>query len=195
MIIRPYVIEVLGTPEAGKTTVIKDLILSLSKKEYIVQYVRESAEITPKQLSNGSVEAQIWMKLHTAQEIFLATKSNVDIVLVDRGIIDTLFWDYLYFKKGELSHTQLDANIKFFQELNFLPNLAIILTTTAEEAIARRGGEGRIVTRKFIEDYNSSLLDFCKNISVSNVIYDTTNKEPKDVLLYIEHLIEQRCCI
>lgn len=174
MIIRPYVIEVLGTPEAGKTTVIKDLILSLSKKEYIVQYVRESAEITPKQLSNGSVEAQIWMKLHTAQEIFLATKSNVDIVLVDRGIIDTLFWDYLYFKKGELSHTQLDANIKFFQELNFLR---------------------RIVTRKFIEDYNSSLLDFCKNISVSNVIYDTTNKEPKDVLLYIEHLIEQRCCI
>ena len=192
MIIRPYVVEFLGTPEAGKTTTIKRILNSFSKKEYIVQYIRESAEITPKQFQNGSIEAQIWMQFHTAQNICISLKSNADIILIDRGIIDTLFWSYLYFLNGDLSRKQLESIANFFFDLNFIPNLAIILTTTGKEAIARKGREGKIVTEQFVDYFNASLNYFCDFLPVSTYIYDTTNKDSTFVSSHFEHLIESR---
>jgi len=42
---RPFIVEFLGTPEAGKTTSVKMLRRSLEEKGYKVGLVRESAEI------------------------------------------------------------------------------------------------------------------------------------------------------
>lgn len=40
---RPFIVEFLGTPEAGKTTSVKMLRRSLEEKGYKVGLVRESA--------------------------------------------------------------------------------------------------------------------------------------------------------
>ena len=88
------------------------------------------------------------MRLHTAQSLLQSYASNADITIADRGIIDTLFWDYLFFLQGKLSKSQCDTVNNFFTSLGYLPDFVIILTTSAEEAIARRGGEGRIVTKE-----------------------------------------------
>ena len=65
----PFMIEFIGTPEAGKTTTIhrlKDLLLT---QKYSVNLVRESAEIVPTSFPKGSTEAHFWMRLTTARSI------------------------------------------------------------------------------------------------------------------------------
>jgi thymidylate kinase len=190
MNIRPYFVEVLGTPEAGKTTTIKEVTASLSNKGIAVKYIQESAEIVPVEFVKGSIEAHLWMRLHTLQQILLASISNAEIVIVDRGILDTLFWDSLFFQTGKLSKSQLDSANNFFESFSFMPNLAIILTASPEEAIIRRGGEGRIVTKKFIENFNTALKTFCKEeISIPKVEIDTTMMSVKSVFESVENAI------
>ena len=189
---RPYRVEVLGTPEAGKTTTIKEVISSLGYKGYNVNYVRESAEVVPDEFAKGGIEAHIWMRLHTAQSLLQSYVSDADIVIADRGIIDTLFWDHLYYLQGKLSKSQRDAVNNFFKSLGYLPDFVIIFTTSAEVAIARRGGEGRIVTKKFVEHYNSTLETFCKEcISIPKYEIDTTNMPVSDVITQVESTILQ----
>ena len=192
MNLRPYRVEVLGTPEAGKTTTIKEVISSLDSKGYNVNYVRESAEVVPSEFAKGSVDAHIWMRLHTAQALLHSYASSADIIIADRGTIDTFFWNHLYFLEGKLSKSQCDAINNFFKSLGYLPDFVIIFTTSAEEAIARRGGEGRIVTKEFIEHYNSTLETFCeKCISVPKYEIDTTHMSIGDVIEQVENAILQ----
>lgn len=49
---RPFIVEFVGTPEAGKTTSVKMLRRSLEEKGYKVGLVRESAEIVPDMFKN-----------------------------------------------------------------------------------------------------------------------------------------------
>lgn len=193
MNMRPYFIEMLGTPEAGKTTTIKEVISSLNSKGYKVKYIRESAEIVPTDFSKGSIEAHIWMRLHTAQEILLSYFSSSDIVIIDRGILDTMFWDCLFFKQGKLTEEQLSSIDNFFKNFGFMPDFVIILSTSPEEAIQRRGGEGRVVTKKFIENFNTDLKSFSeKRIAIPKFEIDTTNMSIETVSTQVENAILQR---
>lgn len=192
MNLRPYRVEVLGTPEAGKTTTIKEVISSLGHKGYNVKYVQESAEVVPSEFTKGSIDAHIWMRLHTAQSLLQSAVSGADIVIADRGIVDTLFWDHLFFLQGKLSKSQRDIVNSFFESLGYLPDFVIIFTTSAEEAIARRGGEGRIVTKEFVKHYNSNLETFCKeSISIPKYEIDTTNLSVSEVKSRVENAILQ----
>lgn len=100
---RPFIVEFVGTPEAGKTTSVKMLRRSLEEKGYKVGLVRESAEIVPDMFKTGSSKGNIWMTLKTAQKLYEEINNVRDIVLVDRGIVDSLSWNYLYAKRGEFS--------------------------------------------------------------------------------------------
>lgn len=190
MTIRPYVIELLGTPEAGKTTAIKSLYDSLAQKGYTVRYIRESAEILPKDFIKGSVEAHIWMRLNTAQDILHSINCNVDIILVDRGIYDTLFWNNLFLERRQLSQEEHCICQAFFKALKLYPDLVILLSTTPDEAIKRRGGEGRIVTKEFIENYNKMLFEFWDGISANKFSLNTTMLSRNEVSEILEKIIE-----
>lgn len=188
---RPYMVEILGTPEAGKTTAIKELIHFLSKKGYKIYYVQESAEIVPKEFKKGSKEAHVWMRLNTARNMMFAKECNVDIVLIDRGTWDTLFWNSIFYEKGEMSKEELNVTNEFFKCIHIFPQLIFILKTEVEEVISRKGGEGRIVTREFIKNYNDRLMQFQKGIFPSPVIIDTTQKSKDEVSQYMENIILQ----
>lgn len=189
---RPYFVEVLGTPEAGKTTAIKEASLTLKNKGYKIGNIQESAEVVPPQLPKASLDAHFWMRMHTSENLLAAFYSNNDIILADRGIMDTLFWNYLYFCEGRLTQTQLDASNTFFSDFQLLPKTVILLYTTPEESIRRRGGEGRIVTKQFISRFNQLLMDYCGSLKVPLFQLDTTNV-PKDIVSdYITNVIERQ---
>lgn len=175
MNMQPYFVEILGTPESGKTTAIKEVISSLTNKGNKVLYIQESAEVVPTQFPKASMEAHLWMRLLTAQSILVSTFSKADIVIADRGILDALFMNYLYFKQGKLSKAQLDSLQTFFIELFPKPDLAIAFLTTPEEAIARRGGEGRIVTKEYIKKHNEAFISFCNSVEPHPILLDTTH--------------------
>lgn len=191
MSMQPYFVEVFGTPEAGKTTAIKEVITSLTNNGNKVLYIQESAEVVPTQFPKNSIEAHIWMRLRTAQSVLLATFSQTDIVIADRRILDALFMNYLYFKQGKLSKTQLDAMQNFFTKLFPKPDLAIAFLTTPEEAISRRGGEGRIVTKEYIKKHNKAFISFCNIVEPHPILLDTTHLSADLVSQFTKVVIEK----
>lgn len=168
-------IEFLGTPEAGKTTTIHRLEEKLSET-FNVSIIQESAEIVPASFPKGCIEAHFWMRLNTAKTVLEKQFSNdSDILLIDRGLIDTLFWDYYFGKTKQLTPEEVIHTNNFFKSIGIhFPDLVVFLSTTPEEAILRRGGEGRIVTLDFLKHYNSLLNHFINTISVPVFHLDTT---------------------
>lgn len=189
MSIRPYFVEILGTPEAGKTSAIKEVIKSLSSKGYDVQYNQESAELLPSEFKKGSLEAHLWMKCHTIQQLLASSVSQKQIVIVDRGILDGFFWNFLLSDTGTMSYEQMIAMNTFLQKLDLMPDIAIILSIPPEEAIRRRGGEGKLVTQSFIQHFNTVLFEYLDGISIPKFCFDTTNLSKEAVAKTIEAVI------
>lgn len=189
MSIRPFVVEFTGTPEAGKTTSIKKIIPIVEKLlNCKIGFVQEAAELLPDTFKKGSYEANIWLgeKLLSLLKISFSDTSN-NILIIDRGCVDKNFWNYQLYQEGIFFESEyLNLQEKFCQP-DFLPNLCVILKTSPEESILRRGGEGQLVTVKWIEEYNSTLQDFLSKFqdiftTIDWFTLDTTNISQSDVI-------------
>lgn len=185
---RPFIVEFVGTPEAGKTTSVKMLRRSLEEKGYKVGLVRESAEIVPDMFKTGSSKGNIWMTLKTAQKLYEVR----DIVLVDRGIVDSLSWNYLYAKRGEFSEEKSKCVENFFEAIGVKTDFIVALTIPTEESIRRRGGEGHVVNRKFIDEFNREIIgNFLKSVEIDKVLLNTESKTPVEVHDWLLGAIEE----
>lgn len=187
----PFLIEFLGTPEAGKTSLIRRLREELSES-FSVSVVQESAEKAPHILPKGSMEAHLWMQYQTINDLLVAQYStNFDIILIDRGIIDSILWNRYYYSIGKISDEVFNfSNTLFENSFVQFPNQVYYLTTSPEEAIKRRGGtEGRIVTLDFVRRFNSVVDSFMQNYTYPFYKLDTTDltKAEKFFAIY-EHL-------
>ena len=183
---KSVIIEVLGTPEAGKTSLISDL-----KPEYEkirkTEIVVESAEVLPKGFEKGSMEAHYWMRMNTVKNLLEKQFCSPNTtILVDRGIVDALFWEYYLLNVKKRNAKQFQANTMFFNNLGIKsPDLVIYLTTTPEEAIRRIGGEGTLVTKDFVKEFNLCLEEFMKSISTPVLRIDTTKLSKQQVCNYV----------
>ncbi len=158
---RPLMIEFMGSPEAGKTTAIDSIVKSLNDLGIITSKIRESAESVPSYYPKGSLSAHFWMRLNTAKSISEQYhKNSDDVIIIDRGIYDTMFWNEIFKNKGELNKSECYVADSFFEMLHLKPDFTICLFVSPEESVFRRGGEGRIVTRAFISDFNTKLHYF-----------------------------------
>lgn len=185
----PFFVEFMGTPEAGKTTIIKTVEKKLTNNDYLVSVVRESAEILPAVFQKGSFDAAIWMYLNAIQKINVVIRSNADIVIADRGILDGMFYNMRFAMEDIKLSSTAKAFDEFVKELKIMPDLLINFTTTPEECLKRRGGEGRLVTYDYISLYNQHLELFHNTIEVPKIRIDTTgvsiNAITNEVLDYI----------
>ena len=179
-------VEFLGTPEAGKTTMVHMLAEKLSKSRKPL-IVREAAETLPVVFPKNSVASNFWIGLKTAQTVLEAQyQKDYDIILADRGIIDRYFWNYYYASIGEITWEQADSIHNCFDSIGISkPNLVVALSITPEEAIRRRGGEGHIVTLEFIEDFNQKLYSFIKTIAYPVIYLDTTQMSKEEVFEFL----------
>lgn len=180
---RPYVVELSGTPESGKTTVIKSLIKEYEAQGLNVIYIRESAEIVPKHLPKGSFIANQWMRLTSLPSIIDASYNEEnDLIFIDRGVWDSIFFEYIFLLEDKCSLGQFKSFRSFLQDDLFLPNLLIALVASPDEVIKRRGGEGRIVKRDWIEFYNKNFINFYNRINSPKTLIDTTNISKEELV-------------
>ena len=188
---RPYIVEFTGTPEAGKTTSILKTISILESHGLNVGFVRESAEIVPQCIPKGSWHANIWMRCITlAKTIEMSYCNQYDVVICDRGPLDGIFLGYLYQSEGKCD-SEVCAYINFIRESKIKPDILITLFTTPEEAIRRRGGEGRLVTKKWVQNYNTLLYPFFASVDVEKIWIDTTNQSAQQVKDKLVEIIEK----
>lgn len=185
-------IEVSGTPDAGKTTAINMVKKYLVSRNFPVIVIGEAGgENLPPKSSRKSLLFNIWVGTNVAKSI-LSTKQkckNNEIIIVDRGLIDYQFWVYYYLKKGKCSRSEAEnaLNMDIFTDKKLLPDLFIGMTTSVEEAIKRSKSKNNTVSLEF---HNKTFVDFFENVKVPKHLLDTTYLSPEDTTKKFLELIE-----
>ena len=161
---KPFMVEFTGTPEAGKTTTIKNVANKLTDMGYKVVVLQESAEKLPQEIPKGIWNANLWMHFQTTAEILRSSYIQADIILIDRGLIDSNFYGKKFLWEGIVTEEQY----KKFRQLfigELFPNFIIALTVSPETAIKRRGGAGHLVNEEYISRYNELFIRYYNELT------------------------------
>ena len=169
---KPFMVEFTGTPEAGKTTAIKNVANKLITAGYKVVTLQESAEKLPSEIPKGSWNANLWMHLQTTAEILRASYVDADIILLDRGLIDSDFYGKKFLWENEIKEKQYRQFKKQFIDELF-PDFLIAWIVSPETAIKRRGGAGRLVNERYIRRYNELFRRYYDEIVCRKAVIDT----------------------
>ena len=187
---RPIMIEFTGTPEAGKTTVIRALKKQLEEQGVNVKLIQESAELQPSDIPKGSWDAHLWMRYITCANILHSIYIPCDIVIIDRGVIDLQFWGLKSFRNHECTIEEYISYMGMFTS-KFYPDYLIALSVTPEVSLLRRGGPGRIVNYEFLKEYNELLHSFYETIKVPKTLINTSDKSIDNVVSETYNIINQ----
>lgn len=183
-------VEFMGTPEAGKTTSIVNVANNLSSSGYTVSILKESAEKLPIEIPKGTWYANLWMHYQTQAGILKAQFFEADIVLIDRGLVDSNFYGKKFLWEQVCTEEEYQKFRKQFLE-DLFPDFVIALMIPPEVAIQRRGGEGRLVTKKYIESYNEMFLRFYNDIELPKILVDTSGFNVYDMNQKILAIIKE----
>ncbi len=187
---RPFVIEITGTPDSGKTSVINTLTRFFKKAGWRVLNPTEGAEITkkvPRTTHLYNIRTGIYALSELLDNIY---SLDFDLIIFDRAIYDAFCWQEYWLKKRESSMVLAYANQKFFTQPGILEKIDIcfFVICQAEEAM-RRESEWSL-TEKQGETTNPESIKNLINIwqychwffaKTGNpaVLLDTTKLSPK----------------
>lgn len=188
---KTLMVEFTGTPEAGKTTCIRNIIPRLEEKGLSVTCIQESAEIIPKGFPKGGFDTHLWMRFHSLEQILSQRYSQSDILLIDRGLIDGIFYTYEFYSRNPEEENHCFNFIRFLHQLDFLfPDFLFVFTVKPDIAIDRRGGEGRLVTLNFVKSYNNLLTSFVPSITVPHAVINSSELSKEELTEIVCHKIE-----
>lgn len=169
---KPFMVEFTGTPEAGKTTTIRNVANKLVSVGYKVSVLQESAERLPHEIPKGTWEANLWMHFQTTAEILRTSYIQADIILIDRGLVDSNFYGKKFLWEGVATEEQYEKfRRQFIDEL--FPDFLIALIVSPETAIKRRGGAGHLVNEEYIGRYNELFKRYYNELTCKKAIVDT----------------------
>lgn len=203
---RPIFIEFSGTPNSGKTTLIKGLSDYLISRSYSVKIMREDAEIVPNYIPKKTWDRNLWITCSQLTSLIASVyDEDVDIVIFDRGYIDALFWANFYLFQRVIEIEDFLSITNFLEYLNnhlyLEPDCFIGVDVSPEVSLKRRMKQNSSVqvtmsTTEFLTMYSEYFKDFCFNHISSNVpvcYLDTSTKDvdaaTKVVINYLENNI------
>jgi thymidylate kinase len=188
MNIRPITIEFTGPPNSGKTTLIHNLATALQENGFSVKVMQEDAELVPKEIPKKTWARNAWITFGQLQSLIEIPYSNSQIILLDRGYCDALFWARFLRLQSACSQEQSDSLYGILKEMNtqfnLLPDWLFVIDVSVEESLKRRyalGGEIILTNEDFISLYKSELDEFYKGITSSQWYLDTTNLDISEV--------------
>lgn len=176
------IIEFTGTPDAGKTTVITSVkkVLEEKKNKVILLGEANGLELPPQEL-RGTLGYNEWVGENACNGILNALEQNPDIILVDRGIIDFRFWNFLYQKGGKATEEEVRAlqSKELFQDKRLIPDLLVAVTVSIDEAIKRNPKLSS--KREWVENHNSLFEEFYSSYRGTKSSLDTTTLSIEEV--------------
>ncbi len=187
----PFIIEVLGTPNSGKTTAIKtlDTVLKRCNVKYKIIYeVASKCKIRDKY----SLDFNLWTLSETTKLLLDASKRKYDIIICERGFLDAICWCNLYFKDNKMTKEEFDAikNYILLDRYVGLIDLVYVLKCSIDSSLQREQLDGlldvrgSIVNEEVLEKYNNSLEETYQTYGSKfkkNIVLDTSDITQKDL--------------
>ena len=162
----PLVVELAGSPKAGKTTNIEIIEHFFKRVNFKIWAPTEGAsKRTPYHLRRNLVAYNTWTLNYAISELLVAyyNVDRPDLIILDRGPFDSLAWMSLLRKKGDLSAEHLSV-VKDFALLpqwsDFISRL--FLFTCNPEISLERDLSSKLTSRPGIAMNQETLSDLLK---------------------------------
>ena len=139
---RPFVIEFAGTPKSGKSTSVEAIRHFFSRQDFQVHVLAERAAECPISMK-GHLFFNTWCLVSMLAELLANTETQSDIIIVDRGLLDSLVWLHLQEARGELTPEEYDTIEAFtlLQRWRSLFDAVVVMRVSAKEAIKRENAQ------------------------------------------------------
>lgn len=147
---RPIVIEFSGSPKAGKTSCINSLELSLKRNGFSVKIVQERASVCPVS-DKQSPMFNLWtacMSLAGLIGTLEDKKSNVDVLILDRGIFDALCWFEWLVSNSKMEEKQRCITEDFLLMEELIKSIDIVFAFSVEPQISIDREYANLLTNK-----------------------------------------------
>lgn len=140
---RPIIIEVTGTPNAGKSPAITLLSRLLRRFNFKIKTIYESASRC-RLPEKYSPEFDCWTACETIRQILENLYSQHNLIICERGLFDAICWANLYYLDGSLTEQDLKDYSAFYLNHRWKSQLKLVylFKCDPEEAIRREGLEG-----------------------------------------------------
>jgi predicted NUDIX family phosphoesterase/predicted ATPase len=183
---RAYVLELTGTPKAGKSTSVSVLQTFFRQAGYQVHLLRERAADCPLPMK-GHFFFNAWTTATMLAEVLETHESNVDLLILDRGFFDALVWLELQARRNQVTPSEKDAFESFvlLERWRSLVDSTVVMKATPETALKREHQsqiverEGSLMNVKALAEFNSALdaVSIRNAAQFSLVSIDTTSAE------------------
>ena len=191
---RPIVIEFSGLPNSGKTTLLFNLKEFFKDSKIKTLIVWETAEFLPSVIPSGSISQNLLITLETIQKnIELKFVEDFDLILLDRGLYNQLYWSTLYTENESYSLFTRGIINAFSGMYDMWPDYLYVIDVDVDESLKRRMLNEKSVTfskKEFLTNYKKTFKKFYEKIE--NVLYiDTTHLSKDEVALEVYSKIKQ----
>jgi thymidylate kinase len=144
---RAFVIEFAGTPKSGKSTSVEAVRHFFSRHGFRVHVLIERASVCPIPMK-GHLFFNTWCAATMLAEMIANVDTETDIIIVDRGLFDSLGWLKMQHQRGEVTQeeAQIIESFLLLDRWRLLTDLAIVLNVSPQKAIAREKAQ-RVATK------------------------------------------------
>lgn len=177
---KPLIIEFTGPPNSGKTTLIKFLRDLLESLEYRVEIKQEDAELVPKSIPKKTWARNVWITHGQLQSLIETKFSDADVILLDRGFYDSMFWAEFLRVQNVCSDEDSKSLLRVLNEMDkqfdLKPDYLFVIDVSTQISLKRRyaanNGEPVVLsTNEFIDLYKKELDKFYKTLEDQTPIY------------------------
>lgn len=145
---RPFIVELAGTPKAGKTSVVASVESFFDRCGYRVHVLRERAASCPLSMK-GHFFFNTWTTASMLAELLEVIDTDNDVVILDRGFFDALVWLDLQAQREQISAEERAVFEQFVRldRWRTLVDAVVVLRVTPKVALEREG-KGHIIERR-----------------------------------------------
>lgn len=163
---RAFILELAGTPKAGKTTSVSTIKSFFKECGYRVEVLKERASECPL-LMKGHFSFNTWTTCSLISEILSMLEKPLDLIILDRGYFDALVWLELQHRASQISPEEKVrfSDFVLLDRWRSLLDAVVIMSARPDLAITREN-ENLIVPRKgslmnisFLSRFNDALND------------------------------------
>lgn len=181
---KPLIIEFTGPPNSGKTTLIKFLHDLLESMEYHVEIKQEDAELVPSCIPKKTWARNVWITHGQLQSLIETKFSEADIILLDRGFYDSIFWAEFLKVQHVCTFDESTSLLKILDEMDnqfhLKPDYLFVIDVSTDVSLKRRyaasNGEPIVLsTNEFINLYKDELEKFYKKVETPMFRLDTSS--------------------